>query len=246
MRRVGKWLHSAGDRAADRIAPDVRDLGWEVAPSERWSAAYMGRDHRGLEFTVLAVYGDTEASSDILEWRGGPPRLDELHLAVANVPGRAGRSWLRSVHIPEGLEGPAVDGQVLRAELDALAAGGASVDELNAHALEAGAGGVDGLVLRFEQTGVEVEPGVDGLHVIASSPEVAAQALTDDVRARFRTVAASALVAIDSPTFVAFGGSPFSRIRVEPRWASLELLQELAELGAELRAVLARRCDDAS
>lgn len=231
-----RWFRTELERASDRISAQAAELGWTVAADDAWSAVYGGIDRRGQEFAVLAIYGET---SDVLEWRGGTPRLDGLAVAIANVTG-ADRSWVRSVQIPGGLAGRQLDPEDLRAALNAKAAEGLSPAELNDYALELGGGSVDGLIARFERSAVEVEPGMSGLTVLAAEPGAAAGVLTDDVRARIEALVPSAAWPGDAPTLMVFAGNPFSKVRVEVRGTTVDLLRAIGDLGSELRARIER------
>lgn len=230
------WLRSREERFAEALEPRVADLGWSVGVVDGWSVAYRGLDRGGREFQIRAIYGET---GDVLEWWGGPLRLDDLVLAVANASG-SDRSWLRGVEVREGLEHAQLDPNALRDLLNAKAAEGVSPAELNEYALRMGAGGVDGVVMRFETSAVVVEPGIEGIQTLAGSPRTAAGVLTDDVRSRIAGLASRVDFRADAPTLAIFVGRPFSKIRTEVRGTSVELLQELADLGSELRERLAR------
>ncbi len=234
-RRLGALFQSPPDRFADRIAAAVAELGWTASTVDGWSAVYTGRDDVGREFTVRAIFGGVDGPSDVLEWRSGPLRLDELVLAVANVRG-TGRSWLRSLEVAEGLSHDDPDPAALRDALNRKAAEGASPAELNDYALQLGAGGTSGVVMRFERTAVEVEPAIAGMHVLSESPDVAARVLTNDARERLEAIASQASSAVATPTFVVFAGRPFSKVSIDIPGTTIELLRELAELGAVVRA----------
>jgi hypothetical protein len=227
-----RWFRTELERFADRLVAQVAELGWTIGNADGWSALYGGTDGRGEAFSIRAIYGET---SDVLEWRGGPLRLDELVGAVANVP-TGDRAWVRGVEVSEGLAASELDGDALRSALNAKAAEGLSPAELNEYALELGAGGVTSLITRFERSAVEAEPEIDGLTVLATNPDAAARLLTDEARERIAALAAQAVWPGGAPTFAAFAGVPFSKVRLDVPGTSLDLLQELAGLGSELRA----------
>jgi hypothetical protein len=236
MRWSGNWLRSREEKFADTLAARVGELGWTAGSVDGWSATYHGRDRGDREFQIRAIYGET---SDELEWWGGTLRLDELVLAAANVS-RSDRSWLRGVEISEGLAHQGLDPDALRDALNAKAAEGLAPAQLNEYALQLGAGGVDGVVTRFEATAVVVEPRVDGLQMLSLDSRLAGRLLTDDVRGRIASVAAQADFPAGAPTFSVFVGRPFSKIRLATRGTTIDLLGEIAELGSELRHRLTR------
>lgn len=232
---LGRWLQSPLDRYVERFSARVAELGWAVAPGDDVHAVYSGRAGDGSEFVVRAQFGD-DGSNDYLEWWGGPLRLDALLLAVTNRPERD-RRWLARVEVRGGLAHDGdPDPKALRDALNAKAAEGASPKELNDYALELGAGGATGVVMRFERNAAEVDSGIPELQALAGAPGVAESMLTETVRARLAAVASQASGRLGPATFLAFAGVPFSKVYVETRGATIELLREIAELGSELRA----------
>jgi len=219
----------------------VNRLGWRVDPGEDVSAVFSGRALDGSEFTIRAMlFDDDEASNDTLEWRAGPLRLDALLVAITN-DAEDGRSWLRHMQVAGGLSHDSLDPQQLRRLLNARAEEGLSAAQLNDYALQLGAGGSDGILLRFQQSAAEIDAGVElavygkRLRVLAASPEVGAHMITAALRERLNIVLAGASTRFGR-TFEAFAGVPFSKMVVETRWTSVEQLRAIVEIGAALRA----------
>jgi len=219
----------------------VAELGWAVAPGDDVDAVYTGRAADGSELVVRALFGDIDSNNDRLECWAGPLRLEELLVAVTNGPQHE-RGWLTSVEVRSGL---AHDGEpdpaALRDLLNAKAAEGVSPKELNDYALELGAGGATGVVIRFGREALEVDSGIAGLHALARASDVAASVLTEAARTKLAVVASQASGSPGPATFLAFAGVPFSKVCVETRGATVELVQEIGELGSELRTQ-AERC----
>jgi len=232
-RGLGRWLQSPVDRYAERISAAVTELGWTAARGADVHAVYSGRGADRSEFTIRASFGD-EGTNDVLEWRGGPLRLDELLVAVTNRPERD-RAWLARVEVPEGLAHDDPDLSELRDALNAKAAEGLSPKELNDYALQLGAGGATGVVMRFGRAAVEEDCGA-GLQALAVRPGVATKMLTETLLAKLAAVSSQASGWIGEATFLAFSGLPFSKVCLGTRATTVELLREIADLGAALRA----------
>ncbi|HLB03727.1 MAG TPA: hypothetical protein VJK66_01795 [Gaiellaceae bacterium] len=236
---LGGWFQSATQRYVADLTGRARQIGWDVGPGDGASAVFTGRAGDGSDFRIAAnLFDDDDGTSDYLVWSSGPPRLDSLLLAITNDPS-SGRGWCRNVEVPGGLAHDDPDREAVRKALDEKAAEGVSVAELNAYALRLGAGGSSGVVLRFEESAVEIETEIAAggrrIQVLALDRGVAAHVLADTVRSKLLPVLAAARPSV-GPSFQAFAGVPFSKLFVETRWTTVELLQDIVELGAALRA----------
>jgi hypothetical protein len=194
----------------DELRAYADSVGWSV---ELGGAGPVvgGLLRDGTPFVIETwLYDDVSATPDRLEWRAGPPRLDRLLLAMTSES-RKDRRWVRRIQLPPpGLASASPDGS-------------------------------DGVILRFERTSVEVElplpNGSNRVLALAESHEVAQGALASELGAHVGRVVAHATGFVGF-SFDAFAGVPFSKVWLETRHATLDVVADLARLGEELYAVL--------
>jgi hypothetical protein len=241
---LGRPFQTSAQRRITELSEGAPALGWTVTAADGSSATFTGRASDGTDFTLrVSLIALDDGTPDSVVWSSGPPRLDELLIAITDAPDRS-RNWLHLVEQGVTLEHEGLDPQALRDELNARAAEGMSPQELNEYALQLGAGGVTGLVQRFSQSASEVQDGLPPaprkLQVLAADPAVASRVFREPAVSILPAVLDAAKVQRD-PSFLAWVGLPFSRIDVETPSVTAELLQDVVELGAALRRGVLRQ-----
>jgi hypothetical protein len=194
-------------RYRDQVRDHAQALGWSVA-SGKEDLVCSGRLRDGSAFTLEAwLYDDIFATPDRLEWRTGRLPLDRLLAAVTNNP-RGKRRWVRDF----------LAGQWEGFRHDV---------------------GSDLAVLELERSGVDVDlqlPDSAGrLSALAASPELAERIFTAEVRRRLARARRHA-TGFPGRSLEAFAGASFLVVRLETRWTTREVLEDLFALGDELRA----------
>ncbi|HXF94708.1 MAG TPA: hypothetical protein VNI61_01275 [Gemmatimonadales bacterium] len=217
-------------------------LGWRLTAEEylTLSLAVPGRETESILTVVLRE--DSQGTPDRIELWNGPARLDALLLAITDVRDPS-RRWLpfllEGVALQHGGPAPAE----MRAVLDAALARGVPPEALNDCALRLGAGGVDGVILRFARTAIDIEGVLRSSRrrpqVLAADEQVARVLLSGDALARLGALLERATGGV-APALRVWVGVPCSRIWLETPVASGDTLRLVVEFNLDLAGVGAR------
>ncbi len=193
-------------RYRDEVRGHAQALGWSV--ESRGDLVCAGKLRDGAAFSLEAwLYDDVSATPDRLEWRTGRLPLDRLLAALTSNP-RGNRRWVRDV----------LAGQWEGFRHDV---------------------GSDLAILELERAGVEVDlelpDGAGRLSVLAASPELGERIFTAEVGRRLAQARRHA-TGFPGRSLEAFAAFSFLVVRLETRWTTREVLEDLFALGDELRA----------
>jgi hypothetical protein len=225
-------------RRTRELLTQARALGWHLIGEERGTVSFAVPGCGADTTLTVTLFQDSQGTPDRITLWSGPRQLDALLLAITDVRDPS-RRWLPFLLEGVVLQHAGPPPGELRAALQAALARGLPPEALKDYAWQLGAGGVDGVVLRFVRAAVEIEGVLPHARrppqVLAADEQVATLLLSGSALAQLGALLERTTGGV-APAFRVWVGVPCSRVWLETPAASLDVLRQVVEFDRTLRA----------